>query len=74
MNIKCEIFIVFDNKKKVENVLKSIKIDDFNFVKSESVGYKLIAHLKSNTILSLLHSLDDYLACITIACSIVDKH
>ena len=72
MDFKCDIIIEFDSKEKVQNVKKSIEVDNFDFVKSKVIGNKIEAHIKANSISSLLHTIDDYLACISIASNIVD--
>lgn len=73
MEVKCDIVIDFNDIKKVKTVLKSIKVDDLDFVKSKATGKKLEAKIKTNSISSLIHTLDDYLACVSVAMKIVDK-
>ncbi len=74
MKASCEIVIEFGNKKNVENVLKSIEVDNFDFVKAKVNGKKLETSIKSDSISSLLHTIDDYLACVSVAGKIVDKN
>lgn len=73
MKASCDIVIDFDTPKKVNTVLKSVNVDDFDFVKSKKEGNRLIAHIESNSVSSLLHTLDDYLACVSVADRVVDK-
>jgi len=73
MKINCDIVIDFDNIKKVKTVLKSIKVDDFDFVKSKANGKRLEAKIETNSVSSLIHTLDDYLACVSVAIKVVDK-
>ena len=73
MNVSCKIEIEFDNIKKAENIFKSIEVDDFNFVNSKIKNKKLEAKIKANSISSLLHTIDDYLACVTVAEKVLDK-
>jgi len=73
MEINCEIIIDFDDVKKVKKVLKSVKVDDFDFVKSKADGKKLKAKIKTSSISSLIHTLDDYLACVSVAMKVLDK-
>ena len=73
MDVTCEIVIEFDNPNKVKTVLKSIEVDNFDFVKSKVNGKKLEAKIKSKSVTSLLHTLDDYLACVSVAMNLVDK-
>jgi tRNA threonylcarbamoyladenosine modification (KEOPS) complex Pcc1 subunit len=73
MDVGCEISIEFDDIKKAKTVLKSIKVDDFDFVESKINDNMLKAEIKAKSISSLIHTLDDYLACISVAVKIVGK-
>lgn len=73
MKVTCDVVIEYDDVKKTETVLKSIEVDNLGFVKSQTNGRQLKAHIESKSISSLLHTLDDYLACVSVAEKIVDK-
>jgi len=73
MQVNCDITIDFGDANKVKTVLKSIKVDDFDFVKSKASGKRLEAKIKTNSISSLIHTLDDYLSCVSVALNVVDK-
>jgi hypothetical protein len=73
MDVTCEVIIEFDDSLKAKTVLKSIQVDDFDFVKSNVTSKKLEATIKASSISSLIHTLDDYLACISVAINVVDK-
>ncbi len=73
MNASCTVVIRYDDQKKAQNVLKSIEVDDFNFVKSLVRENTLEARIESKSISSLIHTLDDFLACISVAEKIVGK-
>jgi tRNA threonylcarbamoyladenosine modification (KEOPS) complex Pcc1 subunit len=72
MDFECNIIIEFESKEKVKKVKNSIEVDNFDFVKSNIIGNKLEAHIKANSVSSLLHTIDDYLACIYVANNIVN--
>ena len=74
MKATCKIIIDFDNEKKVKNVFKSIEVDNLRFVKAHIKGKTLEADIESKSVSSLLHTLDDYLACVSVAEKIVDKN
>jgi len=74
MKAVCTITIEFENAKKTKKVLRSIQTDDHGFVKSKQRGKTLEAVIESNSVASLLHTLDDYLACVSIADDIVNKN
>jgi len=73
MNVSCDVMIEFDDAEKVKTVLKSVEVDNFDFVKSKIKGKKLEAKINASSVSSLLHTLDDYLACVSIAMKVVDK-
>ena len=74
MKVSCNLAIEYSSSKKAEKVLRSIKVDDFNFVNSKLNGNRLETKIESKSVSSLLHTLDDYLACISVAEKIVDKN
>jgi Zn-dependent membrane protease YugP len=74
MKAICTLTIEFENAKKAKKVLRSIQTDDHGFVKSKQSGKTLEAVVESTSVASLLHTLDDYLACLSIADDIVNKN
>jgi len=73
MKAECSLEIDFESTDDVKKIVKSVNVDDFDFVKTTVSGKKLVAEIKSNSVSSLLHTLDDYLSCVTVASKIVDK-
>ena len=73
MKVSCHLTIDCKTPKNAKKVLGSIKVDDFDFVKSTVKGNILEATIESSSVSSLLHTLDDYLACVSVAESIVNK-
>jgi len=73
MKTFCDIVVECGDRKKAKTVLKSIEVDNFEFVNAQVKGTQLEAHIESNSVSSLLHTLDDYLACVSVAEKIVDK-
>ncbi len=74
MKISCNLNIEYADSKKAEKILRSIKVDDFDFVTSKVHNKSLEATIKSKSVSSLLHTLDDYLSCLSVAEKIVDKN
>lgn len=73
MKASCEIVIEFDDAEKVRTVLRSIEVDNLDFVRSRADGKHLVAHMEATSVSSLLHTLDDYLACVSVAGKVLDK-
>ena len=74
MKVSCDVVIEYDDAKKVETILRSIEVDNFDFVQSWADRKHLEAHIESTSVPSLLHTLDDYLACVSVAEKIIDKN
>ena len=74
MKALCTLTMEFESPKKAKKVLQSIQTDDHGFVKSKQSGKTLEAVVESTSVASLLHTLDDYLACVSIADEIVNKN
>ena len=74
MDVACDIVIEFDDVESVKTVQKSIEVDNFDFVESKINGKKLEAQIKASSVSSLLHTLDDYLACVSVAMKVLDKN
>ena len=74
MKASCNLIIEYSSSEKTEKVLRSIKVDNFDFVTSKLNGNRLETKIESKSVSSLLHTLDDYLACISVAEKIVNKN
>ncbi|MBN2066304.1 MAG: hypothetical protein JW771_05815 [Candidatus Thermoplasmatota archaeon] len=74
MKASCEVSIKYAASKKAKLVLRAIEVDNLDFVKAKIKNTSLHARIESNSVSSLLHTLDDYLACVSVAEKIVDKH
>lgn len=73
MLVSCDILLEYDDEEQTKNIQQALAVDDFDFVISQVKGNKLSAHIESKSISSLLHTLDDYLACVSVAEKIVKK-
>jgi tRNA threonylcarbamoyladenosine modification (KEOPS) complex Pcc1 subunit len=74
MKLLCTLTLEFESTEKAKKILRSIQADDQRFVKSTVKGKTLQAVVENTSVSSLLHTLDDYLACASIADDIVNKH
>ncbi len=73
MKASCKIIIEYENFQKAKTVLGAIDVDNFDFVKSQIDGKRLEANIESSSVSSLLHTLDDYLACVSVADKVCDN-
>ena len=73
MKITCNVKIEYKDVKEADKILKSIEVDNLNYIKSERKGKVINTNIESNSISSIIHTLDDYLACVSIAEKIIKK-
>ena len=73
MKAECTITIELKDAATAKKVLRSITTDDQGFVTSTLKGHILEATIQGSSIASLLHTLDDYLACVSVAKDIVNN-
>lgn len=74
MKSKCKIEIDLKTNKNAKKLLKSVKVDDYSFVESKIKDSSLVATVEADSIESLLHTVDDYLSCVSVAEKILDKN
>ncbi len=65
--VKCDIELAFDSSESAEKVHASVEQDNEGYVSSRVEGAVLKAHLEADSLKSLLHSLDDFLSCVSVA-------
>ena len=73
MKISCNLTIEYKSEKMAKTILRAVQVDDVDFVSSKISGTQLTATIKSSSVSSLLHTLDDYLACISVAEKVANK-
>jgi len=67
MRVRCRLELEYPDKKLAELVYKSVKVDDDGFISSSLKENVLVAEMEAESPSSLLHTLDDYLSCISVA-------
>lgn len=63
----CTLTFEYEDKKKAEAISKSLEVDNYSFVRSKQINNKIISEINSKSIPSLIHTIDDYLACVSVA-------
>jgi len=73
IKIQCKIELLYDSEAQAKKIQQTVSIDDGSFVSSKIQESTLKATIESNALSSFLHTLDDYLACVTVAENIMKK-
>ncbi|MFO8077454.1 MAG: KEOPS complex subunit Pcc1 [Thermoplasmatota archaeon] len=73
MQVTCDISLEYTNQKEAEIIQHTLSVDDDIYVNSNIQNNILNAHINSSSLSSMLQTLDDYLACVSIAEKIIKK-
>ncbi len=67
VRVSCRLELGYRSKRDAEIVARSIKVDDDVYIATKVAGRTLIAEAEADSFKSLLHTLEDYLACVAVA-------
>ena len=67
MKIECKFKFKYPDEKIAENIKNSLEIDNKDYIKTELLGDTLVAKMEADSSMSLLHTIEDYLSCLTTA-------
>ena len=71
MAIECAIEIDYDTEEQARNVARSISLDNGKYADAHVAGSKLIVRCSASSTPSMLHTIEDLLACIKVADQLV---
>lgn len=71
--VTCSIRLEFPDRATAENVHKSVELDNAGYVDAKLDGTAIVANIGAQSLNSLLHTLDDFLSCTSVAERVVVK-
>lgn len=71
--VRCSLHLDFPSREEAEKVHRSVELDNQGYVSTRIEGKVVVAEIEASSLNSLLHTLDDFLACASIAEKIVVK-
>ncbi len=67
MRARATLTLTFADARTARTVAESVSLDDEGYVRTRRSGATVTATATADAPMSLLHSLDDYLACVSVA-------
>ncbi len=67
MKARVQLQLTFDDASTAEAVASSVSLDDEGYIETTRRGRTITARATADGPMSLLHTLDDYLACVSVA-------
>jgi len=71
--VRCVLVLEFASPSEAEKIHKSIELDNLGYISTKVVGNAIHAEVTSTSLNSVLHTLDDFLACVSVAEKVVSK-
>ncbi|KAA0012292.1 MAG: hypothetical protein FE041_03785 [Thermoplasmata archaeon] len=72
MKVKCKLIIECKSNKEAKIIHDSLRIDNERFISTRVNGNFIEAEARAKEALSLLHTLNDFLSCLSIAKNLVN--
>ncbi len=67
MDIECTLEFFYQDERTARTVFESVDVDNYGFVNAGVEDNKIISRIQAKNLQSLLHTLEDYLSCVSIA-------
>lgn len=67
MKSLCTIEIELPDEETARNIAKSLELDNAGYIETRVEGNTIFARAEAEDIMSLRNTIDDYLACLTVA-------
>jgi hypothetical protein len=67
MKARAQLRLTFEDATTAEAVASSVSLDDEGYIETTRRGRTITAKATADGPISLLHTLDDYLACVSVA-------
>ncbi len=67
MRVRCRLELEFEDHETARGIHEAVKLDNEGYIESRVEGNKLVAETGSDNIMTLRNTLDDYLACVSVA-------
>ncbi|MDD1747257.1 MAG: hypothetical protein LUQ16_05805 [Methanomassiliicoccales archaeon] len=71
MQVECRIELEYESEEQARNVASSISLDNGKYASTEVVGRRLIITSSAPSAPSMLHTLEDLMACLKVADQVV---
>lgn len=67
MPLECTIQLEYHNEKEAETVKRAIELDNDKYANAKREGRVVVIYSSSESVPSMLHTLEDLLACVRVA-------
>ena len=73
MKIQCKFTLKYPDRNIAMKIRDSLEVDNYKFIETKLESDTLVTIIESESIMSLLHTTEDYLSCLTTAESVISQ-
>lgn len=71
--VRCSLVLGFESADEAEKVHRSVALDNEGYLETRVEGDTIVAEIAADSLKSLLHTLDDFLSCVSVAEKVVSR-
>jgi tRNA threonylcarbamoyladenosine modification (KEOPS) complex Pcc1 subunit len=71
--VRCSLRLGFSSEAEARKILDAVELDNQGYVDTKVDGSSILADIKATSLNSLLHTLDDFLSCTSVAEKVISK-
>lgn len=65
--VECRLEFTYESPDLAQKVLSAVELENYPYVRAQIEGNQLISDASTDSLDSLIHTLEDYLSCIAVA-------
>lgn len=71
--VECRLEFTYPSEKVAEKVLRAVELENHPYIRARREGKILLSEASADSLKSLLHTLEDYLANVSVAEKMLDR-
>jgi tRNA threonylcarbamoyladenosine modification (KEOPS) complex Pcc1 subunit len=71
--VRCGLRLAFSSEDEARKVHDAVELDNQGYVSTKVEGSSILADIEAASLNSLLHTLDDFLSCTSVAEKVISK-
>ncbi len=71
--VRCSLRLEFSSETDARKILDAVELDNQGYLVTKVDGSSILAEIEATSLNSLLHTLDDFLSCTSVAEKVISK-
>jgi len=71
--VQCRLRLEFLSSDEARKIHNAVELDNMGYIKTKVEGSSVMAEIEASSLNSLLHTLDDFLSCTSVAEKVISR-